>query len=275
MSRGSGTALMKTPPPPSIGVLRMMVAITKVMASVSSANSSPRSRRTRNTTAPMPTRQQRRAARPRPAASSRNGQPNLVVSVGRRVHAGAEEGAVAEAEVAGKAAQEGPAGRQRDPEEHEVEERFVEGRQPRHRQEGQRARWRARRTSLRQVAGGVHSHSGSHSRMAISTENDTSGAQAGLQHRHGDRLADADQHAGQQRAQRVAQPADDDHGEHHAEPGPDLRRRERGDQRDEGAGDAGIGRAHARQQIGELLVVDAEGRGDVGVLGAARSALPT
>ena len=78
MRSGSGTALMNTPPPPSIGVLRMMVAMTKVTARVSSANSSPRSRRRRNTTAPMP------AASRRPSAAAigtvtRKGTPNLVV----------------------------------------------------------------------------------------------------------------------------------------------------------------------------------------------------
>ena len=75
---GSGTALMKMPPPPSIGVLRMIVAITKVTARVSSANSSPRSRRRRKTMAPMPTASSAGIA----AATGkvgRNGQPNLVV----------------------------------------------------------------------------------------------------------------------------------------------------------------------------------------------------
>ena len=43
------------PGPPSIGVLRMIVASTKVTASVSSANSSPRTLRTRKTTAPSAT----------------------------------------------------------------------------------------------------------------------------------------------------------------------------------------------------------------------------
>ena len=79
MMCGSGTALMNTPPPPSIGVLRMMVAITKVTARVSSANSSPRRRRRRNTTAPMPMAS-RAAIAAASGTVSRNGTPNLVVS---------------------------------------------------------------------------------------------------------------------------------------------------------------------------------------------------
>ena len=47
---------------------------------------------------------------------------------GRGVDAGAEEGGVAEAEVAGVAAEDVPAGRQGDPEEHQIEEGLVEGR---------------------------------------------------------------------------------------------------------------------------------------------------
>jgi len=38
-----------------MGVLRMMVAMTKVTARVSKPNNSPRKRRKRNTTAPKPT----------------------------------------------------------------------------------------------------------------------------------------------------------------------------------------------------------------------------
>ena len=63
-----------------MAVLPMMVATTKVTASVSSANSSPRTPCTRNATAPTPT--------PMAAATSaatgkvqRNGQSNLAASV--------------------------------------------------------------------------------------------------------------------------------------------------------------------------------------------------
>ena len=80
MMAGSGTALMKTPPPPSIGVLRMMVAMTKVTASVSRAKSSPRRRFSRKTTAPMPT-PNRAAMAPAAGTVARKGTPNLVVSV--------------------------------------------------------------------------------------------------------------------------------------------------------------------------------------------------
>ncbi len=127
---GIGTALMNTPAPPSIGVLRMMVATTKVTARVSSANSSPRSRFMRNTTAPMAT--------PSSAAIAaaigtvgRNGTLRLRRQSGRRVHADAEEGGMAQAEIARKAREQRPARRQRDPEEDEIEERIVEGRQAR------------------------------------------------------------------------------------------------------------------------------------------------
>src|SRR4029450_4220942 len=82
------------------------------------------------------------------------------------------------AEVAGEAAQQRPARRQRDPEEDEIDEGLVERRHLRHGQEGERNDGKSGHC-LRQVAGGVHSHSGSHSRMAISTEKDTTGAQAG------------------------------------------------------------------------------------------------
>ena len=52
---GTGTALSETPGPPSSGVLTTIVPMTKVIASVSSANSSPRTPLTRNTTAPSAT----------------------------------------------------------------------------------------------------------------------------------------------------------------------------------------------------------------------------
>jgi len=67
-------------PPPSIGVFRMMVPITKVTASVSKAKSSPRRRRRRKTTAPMPT-PSRAGIAAAAGMVSRNGMPNLVVNV--------------------------------------------------------------------------------------------------------------------------------------------------------------------------------------------------
>jgi len=85
---------------------------------------------------------------------------------------------MAQAEVAGEAAQQRPARRQRDPEEDQVDERLVERRHLRHGQERQGDDSQTGH-QFRQVTGGVHSHSGSHSRMAISTEKDTTGAQAG------------------------------------------------------------------------------------------------
>jgi hypothetical protein len=59
-----------------MGVFRMMVATTKVTASVSSANSSPRTARTRNTANPRPSAS---SAGIRAASGSvaRNGQFNL------------------------------------------------------------------------------------------------------------------------------------------------------------------------------------------------------
>jgi hypothetical protein len=52
---GTATPASETPCPPSSGVLPTMVPSTKVMASVSSAKSSPRTPLTRNTTAPRAT----------------------------------------------------------------------------------------------------------------------------------------------------------------------------------------------------------------------------
>ena len=72
--RGSGTALRYTPGPPSIRVLSTIVARTKVTASVRSANSSPRSRRTRKTTAPTLT-PNRAAASPASGSAARMGRP--------------------------------------------------------------------------------------------------------------------------------------------------------------------------------------------------------
>src|SRR3546814_6789855 len=67
------------PGPPSMRVLSTMVPTTKVMASVSSANSSPRTDLTRNTTAPsaMPSRAASSAAAGR---VQRNGQFRLAAS---------------------------------------------------------------------------------------------------------------------------------------------------------------------------------------------------
>ena len=79
-SAGTRTALSTTPGPPSSGVLRMIVARTKVTARVSKAKSSSRTSRWRKTTAP--------SANPNPPATiaaigsvARNGQFALVVSV--------------------------------------------------------------------------------------------------------------------------------------------------------------------------------------------------
>ncbi len=77
---GTATAARKTPGPPSIRVLSTMVPSTNVTARVSSANSSPRSRRTRNTTAPIP---RPRSAATTPAAGSvhANGNPKVTARV--------------------------------------------------------------------------------------------------------------------------------------------------------------------------------------------------
>ena len=73
------TPMRYTPGPPSIGVLCTMVATTKVTASVSSAKNSPRSPRTRNTTAPSATPSS--AETPAAAGSvARKGQPSLPAS---------------------------------------------------------------------------------------------------------------------------------------------------------------------------------------------------
>ena len=57
-------------------VLSTIVARTNVTARVSSANSSPRSRRTRNTTAPIPT-PKRAATSPASGRVGRSGRPAL------------------------------------------------------------------------------------------------------------------------------------------------------------------------------------------------------
>ena len=61
-------------------VLRTIVANTNVIASVSRPNSSPRSRFTRNTTAPMPSPSSP-ASVPAAGSVSRNGTLKAVVSV--------------------------------------------------------------------------------------------------------------------------------------------------------------------------------------------------
>ena len=68
------------PGPPSIGVLSTMVARTNVTASVSSANSSPRTRFTRNTTAPSAIASSA-ASGAATGSVARNGQSNLPESV--------------------------------------------------------------------------------------------------------------------------------------------------------------------------------------------------
>ena len=52
---GTGTPVSETPEPPSSGVLTTIVPMTKVIARVSRANSSPRTPLTRNTIAPSAT----------------------------------------------------------------------------------------------------------------------------------------------------------------------------------------------------------------------------
>src|SRR5690606_2318289 len=67
----------------------------------------------------------------------------------------------------------------RNPEEDEIEERVVEGRQAGRRQDREDGDAEDRR-GLGNCVTGRHHHSGTQSRMAISTEKDTTGAQAGL-----------------------------------------------------------------------------------------------
>src|SRR5437773_930381 len=92
---------------------------------------------------------------------------------GHRVHAGAEEGAVAEAEIAGVTAQQAPARGERDPVEDEVEEGLVEGRQPDQRQH------REDESRGEKADGLPHTRSGRSTRSPMRIENETSGAHAG------------------------------------------------------------------------------------------------
>ncbi len=77
---GTGAAASETPLPPSIGVLTMTVPITKVTASVSSANTSPRTPLTRNTTAPSAT-PSTHANSAAAGSVHRNGQSKRAISV--------------------------------------------------------------------------------------------------------------------------------------------------------------------------------------------------
>ncbi len=77
---GTATAASDTPLPPSMGVLTITVPSTKVTASVSSANTSPRMPLTRNTMAPT-TRPSTQATAAAAGSVDRNGQPALSISV--------------------------------------------------------------------------------------------------------------------------------------------------------------------------------------------------
>src|SRR3989442_1218807 len=77
-------------------------------------------------------------------------------------------------------------------------------------------------------------------------------------HRNGQRLAGGNEDRRAQQPERVAQPADDHRGKHHADPRVDLRGRQRMVERDEESGDARIRRAEPGQQQGEPAAVDAE-----------------
>ena len=72
---------------------------------------------------------------------------------------------------------------------------------------------------------------------------------------------------GGQRTERRAQPAQHHRREDDADPGVDLRRREREGQGEAHAGDAGERGADPGEQQREPAPVDAEGRGDRAVLG--------
>src|SRR5262249_34201624 len=97
---------------------------------------------------------------------------------GRRVHPGAEEGAVAEAEVAGEAAQDRPARGEGDPGEDEGEERLVECRQPERGEERQGEAADGERRDGRPTPH-AHTRSGRNSRTTIRSVKETSGAQVG------------------------------------------------------------------------------------------------
>src|SRR6185295_7988754 len=88
---------------------------------------------------------------------------------------------MAEAEIAGEATQQRPARCQGNPEEDEIEEGIVESRQAGRGQERKDADRQGGGKSW-QIARNAHIHSGSQSRISIRSENDTTGAQAGLKH---------------------------------------------------------------------------------------------
>ena len=91
------------------------------------------------------------------------------------VDAGAEEGAVAEGKVAGVARQDVPRRGQHDPQEDQVQQRVVEGRQAERGHEGQRhaCAQDGQRCALHAA------RPGRNKRIAINSVNDTSGAQDG------------------------------------------------------------------------------------------------
>src|SRR6185312_165417 len=95
------------------------------------------------------------------------------------IDAGAEEGGVAEAPIAGEAAEDRPARRHRDPEEDEIEEGDVIGRDAgRRNDQQQRGHHHEAGNDADAIAGQIHR--GLNSKKAINTENETSGAQDGL-----------------------------------------------------------------------------------------------
>src|SRR6185312_12742354 len=125
----------------------------------------------------------RRAERRGEERRDRQGQQERHAEFGRErrrsVDAGAEESGVAEAPIPGKTREDVPARRHRDPEEHEIEERDVIGRNVggRHRDEdrGEKAE-----PEFHGKANRAHTQRGLKRRSAISTEKDTSEAQDGL-----------------------------------------------------------------------------------------------
>ena len=97
---------------------------------------------------------------------------------GRRVHADAEKSAVAERQVTGKAAEDRPRGRERDPEEHQVEERLDECRRIEQRHCGERRRGR-KESRDRALLRPAQSCPRRRTSTATSREKETSGAQVG------------------------------------------------------------------------------------------------
>ncbi len=93
-----------------------------------------------------------------------------------RVHADAEERAVAEREIAAVARQDVPRRRQHDPVQHDVEERLVERRQAQERNGGERD---ARTCDRDERAVGLQARPGRSSSNAISSVNETIGAHDG------------------------------------------------------------------------------------------------